>query len=423
MMSGSASHQDHLDQGTASVGQIIHSAANIKPGTIDQLLPGLLEAVRSNLDMDVGFISQFKGGNREFLYVSSNGQQGAPEPGDSNPLDESACIRVVRKLAPNLVHNAQTHASLMDLPAITALGVRSHVSVPIPSGNGGSFGTLCCYSSHCKETLDERDVGFMSAIADLIGTTLAKEQQVTDALSCRRSYILAVLNSDGLQMAWQPIVDATTGAIVAVESLARFQTDPYRPPNEWFSEAVELGIGTELEKAAFAKGMAIREHLPPDIYVGCNLSGSTLIEPTFQEFLRQQSLEQIVLEITEHDMIADYGALIPSLSEFRSRGLRLAIDDFGAGYAGFRHIVELNPDTIKLDMSLVRNIDSSPTIQSVVRALVGFAQERNTKLLAEGVETQAELDMLISLGIKRVQGYFFYKPMPQAQLLELFRSH
>lgn len=216
-------------------------------------------------------------------------------------------------------------------------------------------------------------------------------------------------------------VDAATGKLTGVESLARFQTDPYRPPNLWFDEAVELGIGTELEKNAFARGMAIREYLPRDVYVGCNLSGATFLEPEFQEFFRQQDLNQIVLEITEHDAIKDYSELAASLSEFRSQGLRLAIDDFGAGYAGFRHIVELNPDIIKLDMSLVRNIDRAPTIQSVVRALVGFAEEHGSNLLAEGVETQAELSMLQSLGIRRAQGYFFHKPLQRAPLLELFR--
>jgi len=357
MSSNGKSVQNGKAERAASIGQIIRSTANISPGTTNQLLPRLLEAVRFNLGMDVGFISRFADGRREFLYVSSDGLQKAPVPGDSDPIDESACIRVVKNQAPNLVHDAQEHHSLNDLQAIGALGVRSHVSVPIPSGKGDAFGTLCCYSCQFKEGLDERDIGFMSAIADLIGATLQEEQRVLDNISYRRDYIRDVLKSDGLQMAWQPIVDVAGGEIVAVESLARFQTDPYRPPNEWFDEAVELGIGTELEKSAFAKGMTIKEQLPQNIYVGCNLSGTTFLEPAFQEFLRNQDLKQVVLEITEHDVISDYGALTSKLSEFRNRGLRLAIDDFGAGYASFRHIVELNPDTVKLDMSLVRNIN------------------------------------------------------------------
>jgi EAL domain-containing protein (putative c-di-GMP-specific phosphodiesterase class I) len=422
MSSKSEELQNHKGQKPASIGQVILSTANINSGTTRLLLPRLLEAVRTHLGMEVGFISRFSGGRREFLYVSSDGRQQAPAPGASAPLEESACIRVVKNQAPNLVRDAQMHPSLRDLPAIEALGVRSHASVPIPSGNDDTFGTLCCYSCDYKEQLDERDIGFMSAMADLIGTALQEEQRALDDISLRRKYIRDVLKSGGLQMAWQPVVDSTTGDLVAVESLARFQTDPYRPPNEWFDEGVELGIATELEKSAFAKGMAIREHLPPDVYVGCNLSGTTFLEPAFQDFLRQQALTHIVLEITEHDAIADYGELASALSEFRNRGLQLAIDDFGAGYASFRHIVELNPDIIKLDISLVRNIDRSPAIQSVVRALVGFANERGASLLAEGVETQAELDMLRALGIRRVQGYLFYKPMPQAQLLDLFRS-
>jgi EAL domain-containing protein (putative c-di-GMP-specific phosphodiesterase class I) len=260
----------------------------------------------------------------------------------------------------------------------------------------------------------------MTAMADLVGTVLQEEQRVLDDLHSRREYIRDVVRSDALQMVWQPIVDATTGKLVGVESLARFQTDPYRPPNQWFDEAVALGIGTELEKNAFAKGMSIRKYLPEDIYVGCNLSGATFLTPEFQEFLKQQELNHLVLEITEHDAIADYSELATSLSDFRNQGLQLAIDDFGAGYAGFKHIVELSPDIIKLDMSLVRNIDRNPTMQSVVRALVRFAEDEGLNLLAEGVENRAELNMLQSLGIRRAQGYFFHKPMPIAPLLDLF---
>lgn len=404
---------------SASIGQVIHSVVNITPGTSKNFIPQLLEAVRVNLGMEVGFISRFADGRREFLYVSSDGFMEAPFPGGSDPVEDSACIRVVRNQAPNLIRDAQSHPAVSDLKAIGALGVRSHASVPIPSGTEEAFGTLCCYSSDCKDELDERDIGFLAAMADLIGTTLQEEQRVIDDIRYRSEYIRHVLRSGALEMVWQPIVDVMTGKIVAAESLARFRTEPYRPPNKWFEEAVELGIGTELEKIAFAQGMVIKEHLPEGVYVSCNLSGATFLEPAFQEFLKQQDLNQVVLEITEHDIIADYDELALRLSEFRKQGLRLAIDDFGAGYASFRHIVELNPDMIKLDMSLVRNIDQGPTIQSVVRALVGFAADRGTALLAEGVETQAELDVLKSLGIRRVQGYYYYKPMPRAQLLNL----
>lgn len=294
--------------------------------------------------------------------------------------------------------------------------------MPIPSGKSHPFGTLCCYSCTHKDELDERDIGFMSAMADLIGTVLQEEQRLLDDLCYRREYIRNVVKSEGLQMVWQPIVDTMTGRLVGMESLARFQTDPYRPPNQWFDEAVALGIGTELEKNAFAKGFSIRKHLPKDVYVSCNLSGATFLQPEFQEFLKRQELDQIVLEITEHDAIADYEKLVSSLSEFRNQGMQLAIDDFGAGYASFRHILELNPDIIKLDMSLIRNIDRNPMMQSVVKALVAFAGDQDLTLLAEGIENREELSTLQSLGISRAQGYFFHKPMPMAPLLELLNE-
>jgi hypothetical protein len=136
-----------------SIGQVIHSAANFNPATAKHLLPRLLEAVRINLGMEVGFISRFSNGRREFLYVSSEGLAEAPEPGGSDPLEESACIRVAMHQAPNLVHDALTHPSLKDLAAVGALKVRTHASVPIPSGKDHALGTLCCYSCSHKDEL------------------------------------------------------------------------------------------------------------------------------------------------------------------------------------------------------------------------------------------------------------------------------
>ncbi|MGO1500461.1 MAG: sensor domain-containing phosphodiesterase [Marinobacter sp.] len=408
-------------QPSVSIGQIIQSSVSADAGMTEKLMPRLVEAVRLHLGMEVGFISKFVDDRVEFPYVTNSGGQQAPKQGISNPLEGSTCLRIAKCLAPNLVWDAQTDPSLSDLSVIKELNIRSHISVPIPFGKDKVFGTLCCYSNNCKNDLQERDVGFMAVIADLIGAALQEEQRISKDILARRKYIRDVLSAGGLEMVWQPIVDVDTDGLAAVESLARFKSDPYRPPSEWFDEAEGLGIGTEVEKSAFILGVAIKEHLPEKAYVACNLSGAAFLDPTFQEWLRQQDLKKVVLEITEHDVIEDYEELASSLAEFRKQGLRLAIDDFGAGYASFRHIVELSPDIVKLDISLVRDINCKPSIQSVVNALTRFAKDQGVQLVAEGVETEAELGMLRSLGITRVQGYFFHKPMPQSQLFDLFR--
>lgn len=113
----------------------------------------------------------------------------------------------------------------------------------------------------------------------------------------------------------------------------------------------------------------------------------------------------------------DYPALRTAIAGWRRRGVRLAIDDAGAGYASLRHVVSLTPDFVKLDLSLVRDIDTDVARQAMAIALVSFAAKSATTVVAEGIETQAELTTLISLGVTTRQGYFLGRPAAAATWL------
>jgi EAL domain-containing protein (putative c-di-GMP-specific phosphodiesterase class I) len=118
-----------------------------------------------------------------------------------------------------------------------------------------------------------------------------------------------------------------------------------------------------------------------------------------------------VLEITEHAVVSDYQELQSALVNLRRAGVRIAIDDAGAGFASMRHIVKLAPDMIKLDMSLTRGIDQDPALRAMASALIAFAQETRSTVIAEGVETAEELEALRHLGVHRVQGFLLGMPM------------
>jgi len=132
------------------------------------------------------------------------------------------------------------------------------------------------------------------------------------------------------------------------------------------------------------------------------------------------AIDRVVLEITEHAHVEDYDRLPDALRPLRERGLRLAVDDAGAGYASLQHILYLQPDLIKLDMSLTRSIDLDPARRALACALIGFARETGSKIIAEGVETASELKTLASLGVEKAQGYFLARPMPLASAVALF---
>lgn len=412
-------HDLGLPEGDASLMAAFNQVIDIMPGTADILLPELLNALREHLDMEIGFISQFKDGRREFLYVSDGLGDGPVAVGNSDPLEETYCFRIAQRSLSGLIPDARKHPELKELEVTDRLGIRTYAGVPIHTQSGQVFGTLCCYSSTPDKALGEQSVAFMTVIADLIGAILEREHAEKQRRRRQRESIRNIINSDGLRAVWQPIVDTVTGRIAGVESLARFNTQPYYPPNEWFDIAQNAGLGIELECRAIEKGLAVLPELPEGAYVACNVSGRTLISPELQDVFRGRDLSQAVLEITEHDIIDDYQLLLEALEPLRARGLRLSVDDFGNGHSSFQHIVHLEPDFIKLDRSLVRDIDRNANARKVLHALAGFAFNSGSELVAEGVETRAELEVLQKMGISRIQGYLLHKPLEQAELQEV----
>ena len=214
----------------------------------------------------------------------------------------------------------------------------------------------------------------------------------------------------GVDVALQPIVNLDTGEIVSVEALARFSDG--RSPDQWFSEASSLGLGTALELAAIEGAMARMSELPRSASLNINVSAATAATPALSKALAHAPAGRVVLEITEHVAVTDYPALASALAGLRSRGVRLAIDDAGAGFASMQHVLRLDPDVVKLDASLVRGMDSEPAQRALVSALVSFADETGCSLVAEGIETAGELDAARALGVTCAQG--FHLGMPQA---------
>lgn len=166
--------------------------------------------------------------------------------------------------------------------------------------------------------------------------------------------------------------------------------------------------------------MTALDRLSPTVYLAINASPATNVSAEFMHAIRGVDPAGIVLEIIEHAAIADYAGLLGMLRDLRSRGLRLAVDDAGAGYSSFQHVLDLRPDLIKLDMSLMRNIHRDVARQALTAAMVGFARQTGSQIIAEGVETAAELAALRALGIKRLQDWLLGRPMPLDDAVRLY---
>lgn len=226
--------------------------------------------------------------------------------------------------------------------------------------------------------------------------------------------IESVLTDGSLSIVCQPLLDLESPAVAGYEALARFSAASPSPA-EWFSDAHAVGRGTELELLAIERALAIRPLLPPGAYLSFNASPATVLTGAFQERLAGlSSLDDLVLEVTEHAPIDDYVAFDAALCPHRRRGLRLAIDDTGAGFASLRHILRLRPDMIKLDRTITEQIDRDRPTRALAAALAGFALETGMLVVAEGIETRAQLHTMRALGVTMGQGYLLGRPAPLA---------
>jgi EAL domain-containing protein (putative c-di-GMP-specific phosphodiesterase class I) len=206
------------------------------------------------------------------------------------------------------------------------------------------------------------------------------------------------------RLVYQPIVHVDTGTIAGVEALCRFADG--RAPEFWFKECERLGSAPALDLAIIERALGDLPHLPTG-YLSVNLSPSTLRDPRLTDLLLSPDVpaERIVVEVTEHARVADYLEAQRVLGALRQAGVRIAVDDAGAGYSTFRHILQLRPDIIKMDQSITRDIDTDPARKALATALVIFAGEVGASVVAEGVETEAELRALAAAGIYRGQGF------------------
>ena len=206
---------------------------------------------------------------------------------------------------------------------------------------------------------------------------------------------------------FQPVVDVLTRAVVGYEALTRF--DDGCRPDVVFAQAIESGLGIELEKATLEAALREARLLPADAWLSLNISPALLCDvETLRPLLRRRS-RSIVLEITEHEAIGAYAPLHAALARL-GPNVRLAVDDAGAGIANFSHLVELRPDFVKIDASLVRGVDTDVSRAALVVGLVHFASAAGCLIIAEGIETDAEMTTVARLGVKLGQGFGLARP-------------
>ncbi len=326
------------------------------------------------------------------------------------------------------------HDVRVNRDACRRVGLRSMLVIPLQH-EGRPYGVLKVLSPFPFAYRDN-DVRSMGMMATLVGAVLGHAIQYSDLLDeynhrieadrseARRredsvQSIRALIRAHAIEMVFQPIVALETRRIFAYEALARFP-DGTLAPDAWFARAAEVGLGLELELEAAERALACLDALPHPYRLSINASPETLVAPGFDALLARHDTARLIVEITEHTTVGDYRRLSEHLRALRMKGVLVAIDDAGAGFASLRHILHLDPDVIKLDISLTSGIDADVRRQTMVSAIRTFAAGTNATIVVEGVETEAELRTLVGLGIEYAQGYHLARPAPWPEVLASF---
>jgi EAL domain-containing protein (putative c-di-GMP-specific phosphodiesterase class I) len=285
------------------------------------------------------------------------------------------------------------------------------VGMPVVLHHGQPFGTLWMLPARPAAAVQPGDARYLRAFARLLSEHLdVRPRRLRPVPDGDRKQVRRLVRGQGLTMLGQPIVELEGGKVRGYESLARFDGHPDLTPPHWFAVAAKVGLGVELEMTAVRRGLAQLEAVAPGLYISVNVSPEAAASRQLRRVLEGVDLDRVVLEITEHASIDSYTALNRALLPLRIAGAMVAIDDAGAGFASFRHILHIHPDIIKLDATWVIDVEADVVRRKLISALVSFARDIGSTVVAEAVETDAQYRTLIELGVECGQGFHLGRP-------------
>lgn len=315
------------------------------------------------------------------------------------PADRSYTRGILSGTVPAVAADTHWHPATRDLPATRTSGVRSYAAAPI-----SATALLICASGTRTPGLDERAAQFLLLLADVV------EEQMRCSHLGEAGRIQEALDAARFRMVYQPIVALSHGGVVGYEALARFDDPGWPSPAHAFEAAIRAGVGVQLELLTMRSALQQLPAMPSGGRLNVNLSAEALMTPSVVDLLLHHAEYPLSVEITEHTQVPDYVLLAEPLEDLRRAGVQIVVDDAGAGFANFVHLLKLRPSVIKLDIEIVRGVDQDPMRLALTRSLVGFAEEAKVALVAEGIETAGELQTLRALGVGFGQGFIVGRP-------------
>jgi EAL domain-containing protein (putative c-di-GMP-specific phosphodiesterase class I) len=366
-------------------------------------------------------VCEFKGESRVVRHI--DGAHAQMHVGSVLPTHEGYCHGIASGDLPNFVHRTAARPFSDKDGSSERRGCHLGVALRLPDDR--IYGTLCCYKDEPDASLDDRDLRLLETFGRLIAGQIAAGCREDENRGLATGRIREALDRGEPGFVYQPVFRLTDGLMLGMEALARFAGPPVRTPDRWFAEAGSVGLQIALELQAIRNAVAGSESAlrqRTDLRLAVNASPETLMSSDFAALLPSLPLERIAMEITEHDRVENYRRLTDALVPLRRRGCKITVDDAGSGYASLRHILQIEPEVIKLDVSLTRDIDTSAGKRALAGGLIEFARQTGCVIIAEGVETVGELATLRDLRVNSAQGYLLARPSSSADLCRRIES-
>ena len=390
---------------------------------------------------DGAAVTLLRATDNAYVTVSAHGVL-ATAVGFVVPKRGSLQGRAARERRPQLIEDAMVDSRLT--ARVRSMnqqwGTRSWAAIPL-TYNHHAIGSLLLAAAE-PGAFTEADVDSMLAISEFVSALIGAQSQISTLLTqvmtdseergqraLTARFVASVMlpeaaevgelqdeleallaQSDGLSAVFQPMVHLASGEPIAYEGLTRFPTNASLTPQKWFITARRLGRGVAFEHAALREVLTAAERIPDRYPVAVNLSPSAVLDPSIQELLVSVD-RPLIVEVTEHEPFPE--SLGPDLEKLRGAGIAVAVDDAGAGYASFVQLLRLRPDIIKIDGELIDGIDENPVRRAFATALKALGAELGAKIVAEAVETPAQLDTLTGLGIEYGQGFLLGRPVAE----------
>jgi EAL domain-containing protein (putative c-di-GMP-specific phosphodiesterase class I) len=377
----------------------------------------VLRMARQHLGMELAWLSSMSQGTYQWRTFDGDPAPFGLSEGYTMGVPETYCARVLDGRLPSVIPDTHADSRTATMLITDRLNLGAYVGAPVMSPSAVALGMLCCVSSHAEHSLRAGDAESLAipaqTLVEPLGVALTREH----ARQKFRGAAERMLDSGGISIAFQPLVEVETGIVVGAEALARFGAGGYST-EQWFTEAHDAGCGLELETDVVTEILALLPDIPRRLHIALNASADLIASGRLTGLVAEIGGDRIIVELTEHRQPLDFQILAAQIARLRKLGAQLAMDDTGTGYAGLHQILRLAPDIIKMDRVLIAGIDSDPAKRALAGALAAFCRQTGTALLAEGVETAEELRVLSALGIEYVQGYHLARPAALPEFLQ-----